>query len=114
MLHEGRDLHHRRAPPRWVQTIRPLVWLEIMTRCETVIRDGAAPMASCASALPLTRRSARVPTCSISPALAQTCLKTGDIEHENFNAAVATVTIHGFSVHPGSAKDTAITLPTLP
>ena len=28
--------------------------------------------ASCASALPRTRRSARVPTCSISPALAQT------------------------------------------
>mgnify|MGYP000758686895 CR=1 FL=1 len=32
----------------------------------------------------------------------------GDIEYENFNAAAATVTIHGFSVHPGSAKDTMI------
>ena len=31
-----------------------------------------------------------------------------DIEYENFNAAAATVTIHGFSVHPGSAKDTMI------
>ena len=29
----------------------------------------------------------------------------GGIEYENFNAAAATVTIHGFSVHPGSAKD---------
>ena len=32
----------------------------------------------------------------------------GCIEYENFNAAAATVTIHGFSVHPGSAKDTMI------
>ena len=32
----------------------------------------------------------------------------GDIEYENFNAAAATVTIHGFSVHPGSAKDAMI------
>lgn len=32
----------------------------------------------------------------------------GGIEYENFNAASATVTIHGFSVHPGSAKDTMI------
>ena len=28
----------------------------------------------------------------------------GGIEYENFNAASATVTIHGFSVHPGSAR----------
>mgnify|MGYP000759106627 CR=1 FL=1 len=32
----------------------------------------------------------------------------GDIEYENFNAASATVTIRGFSVHPGTAKDTMI------
>lgn len=32
----------------------------------------------------------------------------GCIEYENFNAASATVTIHGFSVHPGSAKDKMI------
>ena len=32
----------------------------------------------------------------------------GSIEYENFNAAAATVTIHGFSVHPGSAKDAMI------
>ncbi len=32
----------------------------------------------------------------------------GGIEYENFNAAAATVTVHGFSVHPGSAKDTMI------
>ena len=32
----------------------------------------------------------------------------GSVEYENFNAAAATVTIHGFSVHPGSAKDTMI------
>lgn len=29
----------------------------------------------------------------------------GCIEYENFNAASATVTLRGFSVHPGSAKD---------
>ena len=32
----------------------------------------------------------------------------GGIEYENFNAASATVTIRGFSVHPGTAKDTMI------
>ncbi len=29
----------------------------------------------------------------------------GELEYQNFNAASAFVTIHGFSVHPGSAKD---------
>lgn len=29
----------------------------------------------------------------------------GEINYENFNAAAATVTVHGFSVHPGSAKN---------
>ncbi len=29
----------------------------------------------------------------------------GGIEYENFNAAAGTVTVHGLSVHPGSAKD---------
>ena len=32
----------------------------------------------------------------------------GGSEYENFNAAAATVTIRGLSVHPGSAKDTMI------
>lgn len=31
-----------------------------------------------------------------------------EIEYENFNAAGAVVTVHGLSVHPGSAKDTMI------
>ncbi len=30
----------------------------------------------------------------------------GEISYENFNAAAAVVTVHGFSVHPGSAKNT--------
>lgn len=30
----------------------------------------------------------------------------GEIEYENFNAASAVVTVHGFSVHPGTAKNT--------
>ena len=32
----------------------------------------------------------------------------GSIEYENFNAASAAVTVHGFSVHPGTAKGTMI------
>ena len=32
----------------------------------------------------------------------------GEIEYENFYAAAAVVTVHGFSVHPGSAKDVMI------
>ena len=28
-----------------------------------------------------------------------------DYEYETFNAAMATVTVHGFSIHPGTAKD---------
>lgn len=32
----------------------------------------------------------------------------GELEYENFNAAAATFEIHGFSVHPGSAKDVMI------
>ena len=29
----------------------------------------------------------------------------GEVEYENFNAASAKVTVHGVSIHPGSAKD---------
>lgn len=32
--------------------------------------------------------------------------KVGEIEFENFNAASAKVTVHGLSIHPGSAKNT--------
>ena len=32
----------------------------------------------------------------------------GEISYENFKAAAAVVTVHGFSVHPGSAKNTMI------
>ena len=32
----------------------------------------------------------------------------GELEYENFNAAAATVTVSGRSVHPGTAKDTMI------
>ena len=31
--------------------------------------------------------------------------KPGEIEYENFNAASADLTVHGLSIHPGSAKD---------
>jgi len=29
----------------------------------------------------------------------------GELEYENFNAAAATVTVHGLNIHPGAAKD---------
>ena len=29
----------------------------------------------------------------------------GELEYENFNAAAAKITVHGFNIHPGSAKD---------
>lgn len=32
----------------------------------------------------------------------------GGIEYENFNAAAAVVTVHGFNIHPGDAKDKMI------
>ena len=32
----------------------------------------------------------------------------GELEYENFNASAATVTLKGFNIHPGSAKDTMI------
>ena len=32
----------------------------------------------------------------------------GEISYENFNAAAAVVTVHGFSVHPGSSKNAMI------
>ena len=31
--------------------------------------------------------------------------KLGEIEYENFNAASADITVHGFNIHPGSAKN---------
>lgn len=34
--------------------------------------------------------------------------EAGEISYENFNAAAAFVTVHGFSVHPGSAKNAMI------
>ena len=73
----------------------------------------AAPTASSASPLPRTRRSARadlfdIPGFGADFAYTVDGGDAGDIEYENFNAAAATVTIHGFSVHPGSAKDTMI------
>ena len=32
----------------------------------------------------------------------------GEIEYENFNAAAVELTVHGFNVHPGAAKDTMV------
>ena len=56
------------------------------------------------------RRSAAARTDSTCRALAPTlpilwtAATWGSIEYENFNAASAVYTIHGVSVHPGSAK----------
>ncbi len=37
----------------------------------------------------------------------------GELEYENFNAASAWVTVHGLSIHPGSAKDQMINAATV-
>lgn len=34
--------------------------------------------------------------------------KEGEIQYENFNAASATITIHGLDVHPGEGKNTMV------
>lgn len=70
-----------------------------------------APMARSAWASRRTRRSAGAPATSTYRASAADFAYTldgGDItdfEYETFNAAMAHVTVNGFSIHPGTAKD---------
>ena len=87
---------------------------EILTAAEHHPCQRAAPTAGSASPSPPTRRSARALPSSISRALAQTSptpLMAATWAASSMRTSTppaATVTIHGFSVHPGSAKDAMI------
>ena len=74
---------------------------EILTAAETLIAEGRPHGKLCI---------AFTPDEEIGEGAAYTVDggDVGGIEYENFNAASATVTVHGFSVHPGSAKDAMI------
>ena len=86
---------------------------EIMTAVETVIREGRPHGKLCIAFTPDEEIGEGADDFDIKGFGADFAYTVdggdaGDIEYENFNAAAATVTIHGFSVHPGSAKDTMI------
>ena len=86
---------------------------EIMTAVETVIREGRPHGKLCIGFTPDEEIGEGadlfdIPGFGADFAYTVDGGDAGDIEYENFNAAAVTVTIHGFSVHPGSAKDTMI------
>ena len=86
---------------------------EIMTAVETIIREGRPHGKLCIGFTPDEEIGEGadlfdIPGFGADFAYTVDGGDAGDIEYENFNAAAATVTIHGFSVHPGSAKDTMI------
>ena len=86
---------------------------EVMTLCEELITSGAPHGKLCVAFTPDEEigegsNHFDVPAFGAKYAYTVDGSKEGGIEYENFNAAAATVTIHGFSVHPGSAKDAMI------
>ena len=86
---------------------------EIMTLCETLITSGAPHGKLCVAFTPDEEIGEGaslfdIPGFGADFAYTVDGGDVGGIEYENFNAAAATVTIHGFSVHPGSAKDAMI------
>ena len=86
---------------------------EIMTAVETVIREGRPHGKLCIGFTPDEEIGEGadlfdIPGFGADFAYTVDGGDAGSVEYENFNAAAATVTIHGFSVHPGSAKDTMI------
>ena len=86
---------------------------EIMTAVEQLIKSGAAHGKICIAFTPDEEigRGAEgfdIPGFGADFAYTVDGGDVGSIEYENFNAAAATVEIRGFSVHPGSSKDTMI------
>ena len=77
---------------------------EILTAAETLLAEGRPPDEEIGEGASLFD----IPGFGADFAYTVDGGDVGGIEYENFNAAAATVTIHGFSVHPGSAKDTMI------
>lgn len=86
---------------------------EILTACEEIITRGLPHPKLCIAFTPdeeIGRGADRFDIPGFGADFAYTVDggEEGEIEYENFNAASAVVTVKGFSVHPGSAKDTMI------
>jgi len=84
---------------------------EIMTMLETVIRENRPHGKLCIAFTPdeeIGEGADLFDVQGFGAAYAYTVDggDVGEIEYENFNAAAAIVTVHGLSVHPGSAKNT--------
>ncbi len=86
---------------------------EILTACETIIKEGIPHGKICVGFTPdeevgLGAHLFDVENFGADFAYTIDGGIEGEISYENFNAAAATVNIHGVSVHPGSAKNTMI------
>ncbi|WP_315074732.1 peptidase T [uncultured Clostridium sp.] len=86
---------------------------EILTACETLIKEGIPHGKICVGFTPdeevgLGAHLFDVENFGADFAYTIDGGVEGEISYENFNAAAATVNIHGVSVHPGSAKNTMI------
>ena len=86
---------------------------EIMTAVETVLEKGLPHGKLCIGFTPdeeIGEGASLFDVPGFGAAYAYTVdgEDAGEISYENFNAAAAVVTVHGFSVHPGSAKNTMI------
>ncbi|MBQ4382285.1 MAG: peptidase T [Oscillospiraceae bacterium] len=82
---------------------------EILTACETLIRENIPHCRVCVGFTPDEEigRGADlfdIPGFGADFAYTVDGGDAGEIEYENFNAASAKVTVNGFSVHPGDAK----------
>ena len=86
---------------------------EILTMAETVLRDGIPHGKLCFAFTPDEEIGAGARDLDLDKLGADIAYTVdggalGDIEYESFNAAGARISITGFGVHPGSAKDTMI------
>ena len=86
---------------------------EILTACEKIIAEGLPHPKLCIGFTPdeeIGRGADKFDIARFGAEYAYTVDggDVGGIEYENFNAASAVVTFRGFSVHPGSAKDSMI------
>lgn len=86
---------------------------EILTMAETVLRDGLPHGKLCFAFTPDEEIGAGARDLDLDKLGADIAYTVdggalGDIEYESFNAAGARISITGFGVHPGSAKDTMI------
>lgn len=86
---------------------------EILTACETIIKENIPHGKICIGFTPdeevgLGAHLFDVKNFGANFAYTIDGGIEGEISYENFNAAAATVNIHGVSVHPGSAKNTMI------